>query len=136
MSAGLSVARYNIGAMASPDAGYFGGGYYPWKATVDRFLFSNDSRTTLGTGLSQTRQYPSGFASSVAGYFVGGHEENDGYVDTVDRFLFSNDSRSILSTGLSNDGYGGGSFASSVAGYFAGGPMGSGHTAAGDKVAV
>jgi hypothetical protein len=69
--------------------------------TVDRFLFSEDSRSTLGTGLSAPRDNLAGMASADAGYFGGGREAA-GRVTTVDRFLFSDDSRSTLGTGLSS----------------------------------
>ena len=36
-------------------AGYFGGGFTSTD-TVDKFAFSDDSRSTLGTGLSTARR--------------------------------------------------------------------------------
>ena len=46
-------------------AGYFGGGKTSTQVTtVDKFLFSDDSRTTLGTGLSSARAQPAGAADS------------------------------------------------------------------------
>jgi hypothetical protein len=90
--------------MASAVAGYFMGGTGSGgkTTTVDRFLFSNDSRTTLGTGLSATTYYNAGMASDAAGYSGGGGYSN---VDTVDRFAFSDDSRTTLGTGLSTATY-------------------------------
>ena len=86
-------------------AGYFGGGYQGgYVTTVDRFLFSDDSRSTLGTGLSVARQRLAGMASPDAGYFGGGYGSS-GTVATVDRFLFSDDSRTTLGTGLSGARY-------------------------------
>ena len=88
--------------MASSVAGYCGGGT-DTVDTVDRFLFSNDSRTTLGTGLSTQRVFLAGMASTLSGYFGGG--DNDlapvREVATVDKFLFADDSRTTLGTGLS-----------------------------------
>jgi hypothetical protein len=56
-------------------AGYFGGGWNGSTnfATVDKFAFPADTRTTLGTGLSSGRRRISAMANSgVAGYFGGG----------------------------------------------------------------
>ena len=55
MGTGLSSSRdRTLAAMAdSGTAGYFGGGYDTTVvSTVDKFAFSDDSRSTLGTGLS------------------------------------------------------------------------------------
>ena len=85
-------------------AGYFAGGGVSgsYLSTVDRFLFADDSRTTLGTGLSAATYRLAGNASSVAGYFGGG--DNDAgatrEVTTVDRFLFADDTRTTLAIGL------------------------------------
>ena len=55
-------------AGGAPGAGYFGGGYtYPPGVpvdTVDKFAFSDDGRTTLGTGLSSARNDLGGMANS------------------------------------------------------------------------
>jgi len=89
-----------LAAMAnSGTAGYFGGGS-GYADTVDKFAFSDDSRTTLGTGLSSARGYLAGMADSgTAGYFGGG--TTGSAVSTVDKFAFSDDSRTTLGTGLS-----------------------------------
>jgi hypothetical protein len=82
-------------------AGYAAGGFIaPRVSTVDKFAFLDDSRTTLGTGLSGDRSGAAGFASSSAGYAAGGFES--AAVSTVDKFAFSNDSRTTLGTGLSS----------------------------------
>ena len=72
-------------------------------ATVDKFAFSDDSRTTLGTGLSTaTRSLAAMADSGTAGYFGGGVTTGSpSRVDTVDKFAFSDDSRTTLGTGLS-----------------------------------
>ena len=125
LSTGLSATTRSLGAMASDVAGYFGGGFNDDPAddevtTVDRFLFSNDSRTTLGTGLSAATQALAGMASTVAGYFGGG----DAFGATVNRFLFSDDSRTTLGTGLSASRSHLAGMASADAGYFGGGYSG------------
>jgi hypothetical protein len=47
----------------SGTAGYVGGGNTS-SQTVDKFAFSDDSRTTLGTGLSIVQQGPMACADS------------------------------------------------------------------------
>ena len=102
-------------------AAYFAGGYDAVTdaavATIDKFTFSDDSRTTLGTGLSAANYGVSGCANSgVAGYFAGGG------VTTVDKLDFSDDSRTSLSTGLNQTAqYNAGAANSGVAAYFASG---------------
>ena len=89
----------------SGTAGYFAGGAiysggWTYYATVDKFAFSDDSRTTLGTGLSAATELLAAMANSgTAGYFGGGY--SGGSVATVDKFAFSDDSRTTLGTGLS-----------------------------------
>ena len=102
------------GASGMAYAGYFGGG---WGIvdTVDKFAFSDDSRTTLGTGLSADRAYLAGMANSgTAGYFGGGDISPGGAVSTVDKFAFSDDSRTTLGTGLSSARYAPGGMANSA----------------------
>jgi hypothetical protein len=57
-----------LGAMAnSGTAGYFGGGTVTAVGpvdTVDKFAFSDDGRTTLGTGLSLAREFLAGMANA------------------------------------------------------------------------
>ena len=93
-------------------AAYFAGGNTQ-NTTVNKFAFSDDSRTTLGTGLSSVRSGLSGCAKvGVAGYFAGGNGPV-GYVATVDRFEFADDSRTTLGTGLTAATIGQGSAADS-----------------------
>ena len=126
LGTGLSSSRDGVaGAANSGVAAYFAGGYdhaaTSRVSTVDKFAFSDDSRTTLGTGLSAARSSPSGAANSgVAAYFAGG--STGSYVTTVDKFAFSDDSRTSLGTGLSAGRSGlAGAANSGTAAYFAGG---------------
>jgi hypothetical protein len=69
VSNSLSQARTNTGgASHNGVAGYIAGGStYPDGtkfSTVNKILYSNDSISTLGTGLSQSVDYTSGFANS------------------------------------------------------------------------
>ena len=103
----LNFNKYNVVSAVSfvppvfgPVAGYAaGGGSASNVATVDKFLFTTDARSTLATGLSSARGRAAGFASRENGYVAGGFTGS--YVATVDKFLFTTDARSTLATGLS-----------------------------------
>ena len=110
LTATLTAVAYIVGGMANSGvAGYFGGGRGGSPTanltTVDKIAFTDDSKSTLGTGLSSARQMPTGLGNAgVAGYFAGGQTTT-----TVDKFAFPGDSRSTLGTGLdaaSNTGEG------------------------------
>jgi len=127
LSSGLSNARsYGMAFANSGAAGYNGGGYswasgYTFQTTVDKFAFSDDSRSTLGTGILTGQCFsPSGMANSgTAGYCGGGSltAGNDN-TDSVTKFAFSDDSRTTLATGLSTASrYGCAMADSGVAGY-------------------
>ena len=129
LTATLIYERKGLAAMAnSGTAGYFGGGYSAANGApfnqVDKITFSNDSRSTLGTGLSaQTRDLAAMANSGTAGYFGGGSTGST--VATVNKFTFSNDSRSTLGTGLSSVRTQLAGMANSgTAGYFGGGVPG------------
>ena len=103
----LNFNKYNVVSAVSfvppflPVAGYVAGGDTGSKvATVDKFLFTTDARSTLATGLSAARQAVAGFASAENGYAAGGYTGSQ--VATVDKFLFTTDARSTLATGLSS----------------------------------
>ena len=106
LGTGLAAARYGLaGAANSGVAAYFAGGIgADWSTktdAIDKLAFSDDSRTTLGTGLSAARNELGGAANSgTAAYWAGGYEAS-GMVSTVDKTAFSDDGRSTLSTGLS-----------------------------------
>jgi hypothetical protein len=105
-------------------AGYVAGGNVNGAvATVDKFLFPADTRSTLGTGLSSSRSNIAGMANSgVAGYAAGGTSSGS----TVDKFAFPADTRSTLGTGLTGNTFGLAGMANSgIAGYFGGGVSGS-----------
>ena len=103
----LNFNKYNVVSAVSfvppfsPVAGYAAGGQEASKvATVDKFLFTTDARSTLATGLSVARRLLAGFASRENGYAAGGLTGSN--VATVDKFLFTTDARSTLATGLSS----------------------------------
>jgi hypothetical protein len=116
----MSGGRDYTSAMSSTVAGYIAAGQTNApNSTVDKFLFSNDSRSTLGTGTSIPRFSSTGFDSLVAGYIAGGFHYTSGFPLTtgVDKFLFTDDSRTTLGTGLATAGGEGPAFASDSAGY-------------------
>ena len=132
LSTGLSVASQSQGqAMSNVGvAGYVAHGGVAANPnsvnSMDKFAYSNDSRTTVSSGLSQARSTGMGFANSgTAGYIGGGFQWAGSYTyyDTVDKFAFPGDSRSSLSSGLpSNNKYAAAGFANSgTAGYASGG---------------
>ena len=105
----LNFNKYNVVSAVSfvppfftAVAGYAAGGTTGSNlvATVDKFLFTTDARSTLATGLSAARNSVAGFASAENGYAAGGYESS--FVTTVDKFLFTTDARSTLGTGLSS----------------------------------
>jgi len=128
LSSGLSSARaYTAGMSNSGTAAYFGAGYfwnqtYTFYTTVAKFAYSNDSRSTLSSGVLSDQVFsPAAMANSgTAGYFCGGSPSVTSNNDKVTKFAFSNDSRSTLTTGLSgNSRYGAAMADSGVAGYVA-----------------
>lgn len=127
LATGLSVNNAYMAGFNSANAGYVAGGceYQPgggcsFRNRVEKFTFSNDSRSILGTGLSANTQSASGFESSSAGYVAGGTKSGVAS-STVEKYLFSNDSRSLLSVGLSSARTETAGFSSVDAGYVAGG---------------
>ena len=128
LTAVLSTVRgYGGGCANSGTAGYFGGGYYTTPSSVyvdavDKFAFSDDSRTTLTAVLSLARYDLTAMANSgVAGYWAGG-SPNGPTSAVIDKIAFSNDTRTVLSTGLSEAMYGPAGCANSgTAGYIGGG---------------
>jgi len=119
-------------------AGYIAGGRNDAgtaRATVDKLLFSNETRSSLGTGLDSAVQQAGSFAnSSVAGYVVGGYSGT--YLSRINKFTFPADTASTLSATLTVAlRYNQGSFSNSgVAGYSVGG-AGASYTDAIDRIA-
>jgi hypothetical protein len=110
------------------EAGFFAGGNNgSYQSFIDKLLFSDESRSTLTTTLSQAVINPSACNSSLAGYFAGGYNGNGSiYYSFIDKLLFSNDVRSTLITTLSRSISDQSACNSTSSGYFAGGAN-SGH---------
>ena len=103
-------------------AGYFAGGQgASLSNVVDKLAFSDESRSTLVTGLSASRASIQGFANSgVAGYVAGSNVSGR----NIDKFNFLNDSRSTISDALSAARNNPNCFSNSgTAGYIAGGDL-------------
>jgi hypothetical protein len=111
-------------------AGYSAGGQSvsSYISTIDKFTYSTDAKSTLGTGLSGNRAYAAGASDSgVAGYIAGGDSSSapTGRRTTIDKFAFPGDTRSTLGTGLSSARFALAGLADyGVAAYFAGGDTG------------
>jgi len=122
----LGILNSQAAAGAAGVAGYVAGGLEPSRvSTVDKFSFSDDSRTTLATGLSDGRHEAAGFSNpAVAGYVAGGYTDTSApsEVDSIEKFAFPADTRTTLGTGLSASTQAATGFENNaVAGYVAGG---------------
>ena len=107
LTATLDTAmRYGGGMANVGTAGYIAGGHIggsnAYLDTVNKFSFSDDSRTTLGTGLSQGLYSPCGAAQTgTAGYFAGGTCcANISWTKQTqaEKFAFADDSRSVIAS--------------------------------------
>jgi hypothetical protein len=134
LSASMSNDRYETAGFSnSGTAGYVGGGYgtaygsnQGLLQSIDKFTFSNDSRSTLSATITMGGNFGRygcmGFANSgTAGYVAGG-----GFMprtDIIDKITFSNDSKSTLSATLSGStwDHGAGWENKNTAGYVGGG---------------
>jgi uncharacterized repeat protein (TIGR02543 family) len=129
LSATLSQSVKYQSACNSSLAGYFAGGNEsadgyndPKISFIDKLLFSNETRSTLGATLSQAIYWQAACNSLLVGYFAGGFNGSDTVQSFIDKLLFSNDSRSTLSTTILSPSMEAHSACnSSLAGYFAGG---------------
>jgi hypothetical protein len=90
-----------FGAVSS-GAGYIGGGQTSGTiavTTIDKFAFSDDARSTLGSGLGSAVYLLSAFGNAgVAGYFAGGNGPVQ--EDAIWKTNFADDTQSTLSAVL------------------------------------
>lgn len=117
--------------MGGVDSGYANG-----FSTVDKFTFSGESRSTLGTGLDQTIAESVAFSNSgTAGYSGTGTAYSGGNgngVRNINKFSYSNDTRTVLSNVITGFPFVGGAYTNhQVAGYVV--PNAGSSTVAGDK---
>jgi hypothetical protein len=107
------------------EGGYFAGGYNSDNSSgynysfIDKLSFSDESRSTLITTLSQSIWGQSACNSTLAGYFAGGYGNR--YQSFIDKLLFSDELRSTLTATLSQSANGQSACNSTSSGYFAGG---------------
>jgi hypothetical protein len=105
--------------------GYIAGGYSSGSPTnvVQRYVFSTDTRTQLGTSMSSSRAYFGAHANSgTAGYFAGGQDGVSPYTNSINKYTFPGETRSTLSATLTITQAGMGGMANSgTAGYTGGG---------------
>lgn len=127
---GLTGTRTaGAGGFESITAGYACGGLVQNSptislTTIDKLLFSDDSVTTITSGLTSTRQAGlTGFDSATAGYACGGAPTTANLgVDIIDKLIFSTDNvAAITSTLTGTQCKGTSGFASHLAGYACGG---------------
>lgn len=127
--ASLSTARRLGGSATNASAfAYFMGGvdsaYSNGSSTVDKFTFSGESRSTLGTGLDNNiGENTVGFSNSgTAGYNSSGITNYSGGsgngTRNIHKFSYANDTRTILTNYITGFPFTGGGFTNhQVAGY-------------------
>lgn len=118
--------KYNVASAASfiPPSfrpnGYAAGGNGA-KSVIDKFLLSNDSRTTLAIGLSEGREGAGGLASADNGYVASGYPSS-GISSSIEKISLETDTVSTLAATIPSPARGyPAPFVSSTKGYFAGG---------------
>jgi hypothetical protein len=96
------------------------GGGFGYITSINKFSFSDSSRTILASGLSAGRQGLASFASSSAGYALSGFTGSR--VSTVDKITFATDSVSgLAANGIQGEASAG--VESSTHGYQSGGNL-------------
>ena len=119
-----NIVNYAAGTLATPNTGYFGGGYPGSASNVDRIDYDNDTATAVAKGpLSNTSPGASATGNTSFGYFGGRHPAKS----TVDRIDYLNDTATAMvrgplsaarrytgSTGTSSFGYFGGGYTPSA----------------------
>ena len=104
-------------------SGYFAGGFNNSTGlnSIEKYLFSNDSRSTIASTLSNGASSPTGMSDSGVAAYIGGIHPTS-YSSTTNKMMFSTELVSTLATGLSGGrGYMAGISNSGIAGYFGGG---------------
>ena len=107
-SATLAAARRRASTIASGTKGYWGGGINTDSGTilyseVDAIVFSTDTASNPSATLSEAKQAPGSWHTSIKGYWAGGGASGDTYPKTIDAFTFSSETMSPLSSTLTPD---------------------------------
>lgn len=105
LASSLSSARIGVsGCSQITTAGYLmcgtPGSYLASVTTIDKLLFSDDTRTTLGSGISPSRFWGTALYSLQKGYYCGGLNTSYVSVSTVNRLVFSDETTSSVATNL------------------------------------
>ena len=98
-SSTLSSARYNVGAVSSPSAGYWMGGSngYGMFSRVDKLTYATDSVAyTPGANLSGTRYGSYCTGNTTKGYSGGCNTNGDGVGSVMDRLTYATDTTTRL----------------------------------------
>jgi hypothetical protein len=119
------VVRYSDGASASPNTGYFGGGFNnpsTSESIMDKVTYSTDTTAVVPSAtLTVIRYSPAATGNSTAGYFGGGAQPG-GFLTSIDKVTYVSDTTALVpSATLSAARYGLAATGNSTNGYFGGG---------------
>jgi len=140
-----SSKGYLSGVANSGTAGYIVGGYFTndfvtetYYSTVDKLVFSGETRSTLAGRLANKTAYSSAFSNNgTAAYIVGGRDEtlSTPYISQISKITFSNDGFSTLAGTLTEKTFAPSGMAKTgSAGYITGG-QGASYVSRIDKIA-
>ena len=133
----LTIGRRHMFCASSITAGYFAGGEYPNRSSIDKLTYSADTTAALPSGadLSAARYRGGGVANEDNGYFGGGSAGGSPYYSIMDKITFSNDTTAAVpgaKLSLARDSLAGAG--NKDIGYFMGGNNGSGSKSHTDKL--
>jgi len=115
----LGTSRYGAGGVSSSTKGYVMGGQGP-ISSIEAFVFSGETISTLGATMSASRaNILSGVQSADAGYCAGGEEASK--VNKIEKFTFSSETSANLAATLGTARQRTGSVSGTDKGYFFGG---------------
>jgi len=97
-------------------------------ATIQKFLFATEARTTLSATIGTARNEGASMSrQGVGGYFAGG-SNSSGYFNLITKFLMGADTASTISATLSRNKFTDGTDNTTIAGYTIGGYESGGST--------
>jgi hypothetical protein len=100
--------------------GYYVGGVVPYRSTIERISFSDETRTLPGSNLPAIRGFMSGVSSVLYGYFGGGNNSSTDLA-TIERIDFFTENRTTPSSVLTQARNSTAAISGSYYGYFGGG---------------
>ena len=119
----LTIGRRAPFAASSKTAGYFAGGDFPYRSSVDKLTYSSDTTAALPSGadLSAVRYGGGAAGNEDKGYFGGGYGGQP-IVSTMDKITYSNDTSSYVpGANLTGARYSHAAAGNKDVGYFTGG---------------